>query len=122
VTKTIKHICGCQPYAEEGMALLKKAAGQGHVYAMNMLADIHRERKEPEQALEWFTKTAEPGLPKAMFALGCCLDRGQGGAAPDYPAAEGWYKRAADAGVGDAAQNLSNMYSVGSPADIACLN
>ena len=34
-------------------------------------------------------------------------------AAPDYPAAAGWYKRAADAGDGNAATNLVTMYSVG---------
>jgi len=47
------------------------------------------------------------------FNLGCRLDRGVGGAAPDYPAAAGWCRRAADAGVGDAAVNLHTMYTVG---------
>jgi len=49
-----------------------------------------------------------------MFLLGRSLD--DGGAAPDYPAAAGWYRRAADTGgnlAGDAAANLSNMYMVG---------
>ena len=41
-----------------------------------------------------------------MFALACLLDAGQGVAAPDYPAAADWYKRAADAGDGGAAHNL----------------
>jgi len=95
------------------MALLEKAAGQGHAYAMYALGDIHDTRKEHEQAVEWFTKGAEAGLPRAMFSLGCCLDKGEGVAAPDYPAAAGWYKRAADAGRGEAANNLSHMYTVG---------
>jgi TPR repeat protein len=34
-------------------------------------------------------------------------------AAPDYPAAAVWYRRAADAGEGDAAHNLCTMYTVG---------
>jgi TPR repeat protein len=101
------------PWAEEGMALLEKAAGQGHAYAMHWLAGRHRVREEYEQAVEWSTKGAEAGLPKAMFALGCCLDAGEGVAAPDYPAAVDWYRRAADAGVGEAAFHLSNMYFVG---------
>jgi hypothetical protein len=48
-----------------------------------------------------------------MFALGCILDAGEGVAAPDYAAAAGWYRRAADAGKGEAAANLASMFSVG---------
>ena len=95
------------------MALLEKAAGQGHAYAMHTLGDVHRARKEHEQAVGWFTKGAEAGLPKAMHFLGCYLDSGQGVAAPDCPAAASWYRRAADAGHGDAANNLRTMYTVG---------
>jgi TPR repeat protein len=80
------------------VALLEKAAGQGHAYAMYVLATIHVTREGYEQAVAWFTKGAEAGLPKAMFELGLCLDQGVGVAAPDYPAAAGWYRRAADAG------------------------
>jgi TPR repeat protein len=95
------------------MALLEKAAGQGHAYAMYELADIHDERGEHEQAVAWFTKSAEAGLPKALFNLGVCLDTGDGVAAPDYPAAAGWYKRAAAAGDPKAANNLCIMYQIG---------
>jgi len=80
---------------------------------MDALGSIHYARKEHEQAVEWFTKGAEAGLPGAMYHLGCCLDSGEGVAAPDYPAAAGWYRRAADAGDGDAAHNLCTMYAVG---------
>jgi len=95
------------------VALLQKAAGQGHVYAVYELGTIHLVRKEYEQAVEWLTKGAEAGLPKAMFDLGYMLDAGEGVAAPDYPAAADWYRRAADAGDGEAASNLAAMYAVG---------
>ena len=95
------------------MALLEKAAGQGHAYAMFWLGQTHAKWEEHEQAMEWFTKAAETGLPNAMFKLGCLLDRGGGTAAPDYPAAAHWLRRAADAGVGAAASNLANMYTLG---------
>jgi len=95
------------------MALLEKAAGQGHAYAMEALGSVHDARKEHEQAVEWYTKGAEAGLPKAMFNLGWSLDAGEGVAAPDYPAAADWFRRAADAGHGGAAQNLSHMYTAG---------
>jgi TPR repeat protein len=95
------------------MALMEKAAGQGHAYAMYELGLIHNQGKKHEQAVEWFTKGAEAGLPGAMCHLGCCLDLGEGVAAPDYPAAADWYRRAAAAGNGEAAINLSDMYTVG---------
>jgi TPR repeat protein len=86
---------------------MEQAAGQGHAYAMHCLGGMYRERKQHVLALEWYTKGAEAGLPGAMNSLGCRLDGGDGGAAPDYPAAAGWYRRAADAGNGDGANNLS---------------
>jgi hypothetical protein len=63
--------------------------------------------------VEWLTKSAKAGLPKAMFDLGVNLDKGEGVPAPDYPAAAGWYRRAADAGDEMAARNLSCSYMVG---------
>jgi len=52
-------------------------------------------------------------LAGRVFNLGVYLDKGQGVAAPDSPAAAGWYRRAADAGVGAAATNLYTMTKVG---------
>ena len=49
-------LCGCQPCAEEGVALLEKAAGQGHVYAMNNLGMLDEARKEYTRAAEWCTQ------------------------------------------------------------------
>jgi TPR repeat protein len=95
------------------VALLEKAAGQGHVYAMCTLRGIHHKRKEHEQAMRWATQAAEAGLPKAMFSLGCSFDKGEGMAAPDYPAAADWYRRAVDAGSGKSAKNLASMYTLG---------
>ena len=95
------------------MALLEQAAGQGHAHAMCMLGSAHNVRNEYVQAMEWFTKAAEAGLPEGMFTVGVFLDEGKGMAAPDYPGAAGWYKRAADADHGMAAANLANMYTLG---------
>jgi TPR repeat protein len=46
-----------------------------------------------------------------MFNLAISLDTGQGVAAPDHTAALDWYKRAFDAGLGDAAYNLCAMHA-----------
>jgi TPR repeat protein len=77
------------------------------------LGGIHDARKEHEQAVEWFTKGAEAGLPNAMHNLGCSLEEGEGVPVPDYPAAADWYRRAAEIGHGNAAFNLSIMYTFG---------
>jgi len=98
---------------EEGVAFLEKAAGQGHAYATELLGSIYVVRKEYEQAVAWFAKGAEAGLPKAMHELGVCLDSGEGVEAPDHLAAADWYRRAADAGIGFSANNLCAMYTVG---------
>jgi TPR repeat protein len=71
---------------------------------MMVLGRIHHVRKEYEQDVAWSTKAAEAGLPDAMFSLAYCLDKGEGVAAPDPPAAMGWFRCAADAGHGGAVQ------------------
>ena len=101
--------------------LLEQAAGQGHAYAMLAMGVIHDVRKEYEQSVGWYTKGAEAGLPRAQFYLGCSLEEGEGVAAPDYPAAADWYRRAADAGDAQAANNLSTMYTLGRKAFRECL-
>ena len=74
---------------------------------MRALGSFYRERQEHVQALKWYTTGAEAGLPRAMFSLGCSFEAGEGMAAPDYPAAVSWYRRAAEAGNGMAANNLA---------------
>ena len=83
------------------------------MYAMFAVGRIHDVRKDHKQAVEWYSKGAEAGLPKAMFGIGCCLEEGKGVAAPDHLAAVVWYRRAADAGHAFAAANLGQMYSLG---------
>jgi TPR repeat protein len=77
---------GVQPWQEEGVELLKKAACRGHAYAMNALGDMYDARKEHEQALTWYTKSAEAGLPVAMYALADVH-----GAREEYEQAVKWY-------------------------------
>ena len=89
-----------------------KPLAQGHAHAMYMLGGVVSQT-DRELGVAWFEKGAKAGLPDAMFALGCSLDTGDGVAAPDYPAAAGWYTRAAVAGHPAAASNLHTMSAVG---------
>jgi TPR repeat protein len=59
---------------------------------MLTLGGIHCQRDEHELAVGWFTKSAEAGVPTAMRSIGCYLEQGVGEAAPDYPAAAGWFR------------------------------
>ena len=80
---------------------------------MNGLGCAHFKSKEFELAVWWFAKGAEAGLPTAMHNFGTLLDAGEGVASPDCQAAAGWYRLAADAGVGKAAQKPCAMYTLG---------
>ena len=111
MTKSL--VCGRRPREKEGTAFLEQATGQGHAHAMCAMGTIHHARNEHEQAVEWFTKGAEAGLPRAMYHVGYYLDMGEGVAAPDSPAAAEWHRRAAEAGFGEAASALCHMYTLG---------
>ena len=56
--------------ADEGMALMEKAAAQGHAYAMRTLAGNYASRNEHERAKGWATKGAETGCPDMMAGRG----------------------------------------------------
>jgi TPR repeat protein len=47
------------------------------VYATDMLGSVHRVWKEYEQAVEWYTKAAEAGLPRASSSSGSVSTRGR---------------------------------------------
>ena len=82
-------------------------AADGAAGATSLGAAGRSPQSEHEQAVAWFTKGAEAGLPRAMYNLGTLLNTGEGVAAPDHRAAADWYRRAAEAGHAKAASNLS---------------
>jgi len=52
------------------MALLEKAAGQGHAHAMFTVAGVHKVRNDHEQAVEWFTKAGRCRLNPVFPSMG----------------------------------------------------
>jgi len=60
------------------VALLERAARQGHAHAMPWLGNMHHKRKEYGQATEWFMRGAKAGLPDSMIGPGRCCS-------PSYP-------------------------------------
>jgi TPR repeat protein len=74
---------------------------------------MHNVWKDYDQAIKWATLAAEAELPIATFNIGVLLERGEAAEAPDYRAAAGWYRRAANAGDAASAFNLCTLYTVG---------
>ena len=94
----------------------KKAAAQGVADAAYNLGLIYKAgapgvSKDNGEACRWFKQAAETGLPVGMYHFSLCLGGTQ---------AADWMRKAADAGVADAAANLAIqiMYGQGVPQDI----
>jgi TPR repeat protein len=84
---------------------LRKLATQGDARAQNNLAYLYEhglglERSYPD-ALSWYTRAADAGLPDAQYNLATFLHLGRG-VSRDYPAAFQWYLKSAQAGFTDA--------------------
>jgi len=95
----------------------KKAAAQGVADSAHNLGLIYKSGapgllKDHGEACQWFRQAAELELPAAMYQYSLCL-----GGTKD---AVDWMRRAADAGVADAAANLGVqiMYGHGVPQDV----
>lgn len=95
----------------------KQAAAQGISDAAYNLGLIYRAgapgvSKDIGEACRWFRQAAEEALPIGMYQFGLCLGSTE--------AAAVWMRKAADAGIADAAANLGIqiMYGQGVPQDI----
>jgi TPR repeat protein len=76
------------------MALLRKAADDGHAPAQARLADLLDVAEQDAQAVALYRKAAEQGHPAGEFGLGRMLAQGEG-VARDVPAGLQWIQRAA---------------------------
>ena len=75
-------------------------------------------QKDGQQAIHWFTKSAEQGNPRAQFSLGMIFDNGEG-VPKDHGKALKWYTKAAEQGHTWAKRYLGGMYlnGKGTPQD-----
>ena len=65
-----------------------------------------------EEAVEWYQKAADLGLPAAMHNLAVSKEEAEGTPC-DMHSAIAWYNRAADAGFGKSMLNLAFIYYQG---------
>lgn len=100
---------------------LTRAAEQGHIPAMTLLADLHHDdyyslddgqlRNRP-LAVEWYRRAAEAGNSYAQRRLGVALVVGRG-VDQDRAAGLAWMERSAEAGNRVAIYRLGFMYESG---------
>eukprot|EP00470_Lotharella_oceanica_P016040 CAMPEP_0170187374 /NCGR_PEP_ID=MMETSP0040_2-20121228/41565_1 /TAXON_ID=641309 /ORGANISM="Lotharella oceanica, Strain CCMP622" /LENGTH=461 /DNA_ID=CAMNT_0010434389 /DNA_START=21 /DNA_END=1406 /DNA_ORIENTATION=+ len=103
-----------EPAAVDSFAIL--AQHLGDAYAQFMLGHCWDVGcvlpRNPETALEWYTKAAEAGLSSAQNNLGWCYRTGYG-VVEDAKEAVKWYMRAAKQGELAAFVNLATCYRKG---------
>ncbi len=94
--------------------LFKYNSEKGDAESMFNLALIYfeDEKKEYEKAYQWFQKSYENGIPKALLFIGICLEDGLGIEANLEKAIE-TYKKASREGVHEAETNLGLLYMQG---------
>ena len=102
--------------AQEGVALLRRAADRGLAMAQYRLAKLY-ERGEGVTAdlavaRQWTERAAAGGNRRAMHDLGVYFARGEG-APLDEAAAFRWFRQAAELGVADSQYNLGILYQQG---------
>lgn len=107
--KVVKHVSEA-----DGLALLRKAADQGHVEAQFVLGNAYRlgahgVMPDSVEAAKWYRKSAEQGHPYAQFSLALALRNGDG-VKQDLAESIVWYRKSAEGGADKAQFNLGNAY------------
>ena len=91
-----------KPLAEAGDPNAQKIMGIMYDYGQGVA-------KDPEQALYWYTLSANQGDPAVQYQVGAKYFRGDG-VRQDYHEAAKWWEQAANGGQVDAQFNLGLMY------------
>lgn len=107
---------GAPQNSQKAFYWIEKAAQNGYVPAMNVLADLYSNGEGTEQneaeALNWRKRSAETGDMYGQCSLGFMYDLGQGcDVDPDMAAY--WYRQSADQGFPTAQHNLGYCYENG---------
>lgn len=90
---------GTSPNFNDALYWARLAAEKGYVPAMNNYAFLlEMGNNNFGEALRWYVKAAEEGLPLAQAAVGYYYQHGLGGAPRDYERAASYYQYSADQG------------------------
>lgn len=105
-------------------ATVRSAAEQDDAEEQNRLGMMYFSGvgvpKDESKALEWWTRAAAQGHPKAQYNLGMMYSSGGDGVPKDAAKAAQWYQKAAEQGDADAQRKLDAMQTArkeGTPRD-----
>ena len=108
---------------ERAFDLFLKAAQQENDEGQNGLGQMFElglgTKKSLKDAAHWYTKSASKGNPVACYNLGCLLETGEIGEAPNIPKAIKYLRDAERFGHPHAAQKLSELEAREEPVDPA---
>ena len=110
-TKELEKQAGLKPwdgYDREESFMLKDT-----YFTLGVMYDNGRGTpRDYNEAVKWYKKAAETGIPEAQYNLGNMYSIGQG-VTKDNEEAVKWYTKAAEQGYSDAQLNLGAMYQYG---------
>jgi TPR repeat protein len=109
----VMHISGWSVSKDSALAtaMFRACAEKGNARGQYLLGDMFIET-HGKQAIYWFSKSAQQGLPIAQETLGAAYELGWD-VPRDYVQAAYWYRRAAMQGNCFAAESLGMMYEDG---------
>jgi len=95
------------------LRILKPLAADGNSEAQKLLGVMydygHGVKRDPQEALSWYLKSAKQGDPAVQYQVGAKYFRGDG-TGQNYQEAARWWEQAANGGQMDAQFNLGLMY------------
>lgn len=98
---------------QDAYAILKPLADSGDAEAQKMMGIMydygHGVTADPEQAMQWYIRSAEQGQTAVQYQVGAKYFKGEN-IAQNYAEAAKWWGRAAASGQVDAQFNLGLMY------------
>ncbi|MEW6304565.1 MAG: tetratricopeptide repeat protein [Verrucomicrobiota bacterium] len=108
-----------EPGSEQFIKQLRENAKRGDANAQHSLGfyyaigNPHLGKPSMKEALSWYKKAAEQGLPEAAYKVGFCYEYAVGVSRPDLPEAAKWYRIAADKGVPEAQYKMGLFQATG---------
>ena len=107
---------GMQKKIETGLNLIKSAAGQDHVHALQLMGERYYrfgDNESIEAAMTFFRKAGDFGSSKSMYSMAESLWENEEEFDPFHKGAINWFRKAANAGHRVAALRLCYMYEAG---------
>ena len=101
------------PIADLPKGAFREKAEAGDMLCQYVHAAVWEREEDVQEALKWYEKAAQQGLPAAAYRLARWVESGKGPLAKDLAAAVKWYRAAAEAGDRESQFILGEYYERG---------